>query len=59
MIIGSYKFYERSRTVYPCGQVLARGMMDMGGYDEAAIVEIVGKRVTAWVEDLVIQEVVV
>jgi hypothetical protein len=56
MIIGNYKFYERTRTVYPCGQILARGMMDMGGYDEAAIVEIIGKRVTAWVDNEVIQE---
>jgi hypothetical protein len=31
-------------------------MMDMGGYDEAAIVEIIGKRVTAWVDNEVIQE---
>jgi hypothetical protein len=56
MIIGNYTFYERTRTVYPCGQILVRGMMDMGGYDEAAIVEIIGKRVTAWVDNEVIQE---
>jgi hypothetical protein len=55
MQIGDYTFNERTRTVYPCGQVLARGMMDMGDYDEAALVQIIGNRVTAYVEDQVIE----
>ena len=56
MIIGNYKFNERTRTVYPCGQILARGMMDMGGYDEAAIVSIAEGKAVAYVLDEVIEE---
>lgn len=55
MNFNNYKFLERTRTVYPCGQIIARGMMDMGEYDEAAIVSITGGVAVAYVEDEVIE----
>lgn len=54
MTFHNYKFHERTRTTYPCGQVIARGMMDMGGYDEAAMVVIAEGMAVAYVEDEVI-----
>lgn len=55
MQFNNYKFQERTRTQYPDGQVIARGMMDMGGYDEAAVVSIAQGVAVAYVEDEVIE----
>ena len=58
MKFNNYTFLERTRTEYPCGQIIACGMMDMGDYDEAAIVSIAGGVAVAYVEDEVIEVVV-
>ena len=55
MQFNQYQFHERSRTEFGCGQVIARGMMDMGGYDEAAIVTIAEGKAVAYVLDEVIE----
>ena len=55
MQFNNYKFQERTRTEYPCGQIIARGMMDMGDYDEAAVVSIAAGVAVAYVEDEVIE----
>ena len=55
MQFNQYTFHERTRTTYPCGQVIARGMMDMGGYDEAAMVVIAEGKAVAYAEDEVIE----
>ena len=55
MQFNQYQFHERTRTEFGCGQVIARGMMDMGGYDEAAIVTIAEGKAVAYVLDEVIE----
>lgn len=55
MQFNNYKFNERTRTQYPDGQIIARGMMDMGDYDEACVVSIAGGVAVAYVEDEVIE----
>ena len=54
MKFNNYKFNERTRTQYPCGQIIARGMMDMGDYDEACLVSTAEGKAVAYVEDEVI-----
>ena len=55
MQFNQYQFHERSRTEFRCGQIIATGMMDMGGYDEAAIVTIAEGKAVAYVLDEVIE----
>ena len=55
MRFNSYTFHERTRQEYRDGQVICRGMMDMGGYDEAAIVTIAENKAVAYVLDEVIE----
>lgn len=55
MQFNQYQFNERSRAEFGCGQIIATGMMDMGGYDEAAIVTIAEGKAVAYVLDEVIE----
>lgn len=48
------KFHEHTRESFADGQVICRGMMDMGEYDEKAMVVIAEGKAVAYVEDEVI-----
>lgn len=56
MNFGRFIFRERTREAAPCGQIIARGFMDMGDYDEVCIVSIAEGRATAYLEDRILEE---
>lgn len=49
------KFHERTRELFADGQIICRGMMDMGDYDEKAMVVIAQGKAVAYVEDKVME----
>lgn len=38
------------------GHTLFRGMMDMGGYDEKALISVEGTKMYAYVEDMILEK---
>lgn len=51
-----YTFHARQIQEH-VGQTLFRGMMDVGGYDEKSLVSIEGRKMYAYVEDILLEDI--